>query len=227
VGDLQSNLVSSLNLLRACCELNVGRVIFLSSGGTVYGIPQVHPTPEDHPTQPISAYGVTKLMVEKYLQMYRHLHGLEYTILRPSVPYGPRQNPLRHQGVVTVFIYNLLMGKPVTIFGDGETVRDFFYIEDLTSALLAAKDVAFDPAQAVFNLGGGQPYTLNQLVRILESVLGVTPRVEHLPPRNFDVPRLLLDTGRARARLNWAPRVSLEEGIRHTAAWMRQWMGRP
>lgn len=222
VADVQTNLVASINLLSACQDTGVKRVIYLSSGGTVYGLPKHIPIPEDHPTNPINAYGITKLTVEKYLHMFHHLYGLEYTILRPSVPYGPRQNPFHHQGVVTVFIYKALTQEPVTIFGDGEVVRDYFYIGDLTRALETSKDLVFDPSNNTFNLGGMQPHSLNELVKKIESALDKKMLVNHEPARKFDVPHILLDTSLAQASLNWKPAVSLEEGIQRTADWLQK-----
>ena len=224
VGDVEVNLIPTIALLNTCLEARIKRVIFMSSGGTVYGMPEELPISESHPTNPINAYGITKLMVEKYLQMFHHLHGMEYVILRPSVPYGPRQNPFHRQGVVPIFINKALMGEPITIFGDGEVIRDFFYIDDLTRALVASKDIGFDPQSVTFNLGGMVPYSLNSLVEKIESVLGVRMEKRYEPPRKFDVPQLLLDTSLARARLDWQPTVPLETGIRHTAEWMKKWI---
>jgi UDP-glucose 4-epimerase len=224
VADIQTNLVASINLLNACRDTGVKRVVYLSSGGTVYGLPKRIPLPEDHPTDPINAYGITKLMVEKYLRMFHHLYGLEYTILRPSVPYGPRQNPFHHQGVVAVFIYKALKKEQVTIFGDGKVVRDYFYIEDLTRALVASKDIAFDPIKNTFNLGGVQPYSLNDLVAKIESVLGIKMLMKYELARKFDVPHILLDTSSAQAHLNWKPVVSLDDGIQRTADWLQNWI---
>ena len=222
VADVQTNLVASINLLSACQDTGVKRVIYLSSGGTVYGLPKHIPIPENHPTNPINAYGITTLTVEKYLHMFHHLYGLEYTILRPSVPYGPRQNPFHHQGVVTVFIYKALIQEPITIFGDGEVVRDYFYIGDLTRALETSKDLVFDPSNNTFNLGGMQPHSLNELVKKIESALDKKMLVNHEPARKFDVPHILLDTSLAQASLNWKPAVSLEEGIQRTADWLQK-----
>jgi UDP-glucose 4-epimerase len=221
-ADVQTNLVASINLLSACQDTGVKRAIYLSSGGTIYGLPKHIPIPEDHPTNPINAYGITKLTVEKYLHMFHHLYGLEYTILRPSVPYGPRQNPFHHQGVVTVFIYKALTQEPVTIFGDGEVVRDYFYIGDLTRALETSKDLVFDSSNNTFNLGGMQPHSLNELVTKIETALGKKMLVNHEPARKFDVPHILLDTSLAQAFLSWKPAVSLEEGIQRTADWLQK-----
>jgi UDP-glucose 4-epimerase len=224
VADIEANIVTTLNLLNACKETGVKRVIFISSGGTVYGIPQSSPIVEDHPTNPINAYGISKLMVEKYLKMFHHLYGLEYVILRPSVPYGPRQNPFRNQGVVTVFLYNALTQKPVTIWGDGEVTRDFFYIQDLTRALLSAKDIPFVAGQNIFNLGGNRPYTLNELIGMINKTLNIEMKVNHEGARKFDVSKLILNTQAAKEKLNWLPSISLDEGIVLTAEWLRKWI---
>ena len=131
-ADVQANLVLTIHLIEACRAARVGRLVFTSSGGTVYGRTQTAPIPEDHQTNPITAYGVSKLAVEKYLQMFHHLYGLDFAIFRPSVPYGPYQNPLARQGAVAVFLYRVAKGLPLTIWGDGSVTRDYFYISDQT-----------------------------------------------------------------------------------------------
>lgn len=223
VRDIEVNLLPSVGLLEACREAGVRRVVFISSGGTVYGIPKALPIAEDHPKDPISAYGITKLAVEKYLHMYSHLYGVQSVILRPSVAYGPRQNPRRRQGAVTVFIYRALRDEPITIWGDGETTRDYLYVEDMTSALIAATQLPLS-SQAVFNLAGLNAYTLNEVVRAIEETLAMRVRVRREPPRSFDVPRLRLDIRAASDELKWEPHTDLPEGIRRTAAWLKRWM---
>ena len=223
IADIEQNLSSTVNLLSACLKAGVKRVVFLSSGGTVYGIPENLPIREDHPTNPISAYGITKLAAEKYVQMYHHLQELEYTILRPSVPYGPGQNPYRRQGAVSVFIYRALQGKPIHIWGDGETLRDYFYVKDLVGALMKVVD-APGSINTIFNLGGARAYTLNQVVTLIEENLNIRVRVIHETGRKFDVSRLQLDTSNAAEKLNWKPTTSLGEGILLTSEWIRRWM---
>jgi UDP-glucose 4-epimerase len=214
-ADIEHNLIPSVNLLEACLEAGVKQFIYLSSGGTVYGIPETLPIGEDHPTRPISAYGISKLTVEKYAQMYSYLHDMNYVIFRPSVPYGPYQNPRRRQGAVSVFIYHALRGEPVTIWGDGEAQRDYFYVDDLTRALLSALD---SPAalNAAINLGGTEA-----LVAIIEQTLKVKIQVRYEAARNFDVPHLQLDIRTASEILHWRPQVSLSDGIARTAGWIK------
>lgn len=219
-ADIEQNLIPSVNLLEACLETGVKRFVYLSSGGTVYGIPETLSVREDHPTRPINAYGVTKLAVERYVQMYSYLHGLNYIIFRPSVPYGPYQNPHRRQGAVTVFIHHALRGEPVSIWGDGEVQRDYFYIDDMSKALLAVMDLSAT-VNAVINLGGKQVYTLKQLVKAVEQALKVKIQVHYEAGRKFDVPCLQLDTHAASELLHWQPEVSLADGIVRTAEWIK------
>jgi UDP-glucose 4-epimerase len=220
--DIETNLRPTVNVLEACREAKVKRVIYVSSGGTVYGVPRELPIKEEHPTNPISAYGITKLTAEKYVQMYSYLYGLEYIILRPSVPYGPRQNPHRRQGVISVFIYNALKKTPVTIWGDGDKiVRDYFYILDLIKALVFAKDKE-DTGKNIFNISGLECYSLNEIIHTIQSVLGVSLEVKYEPSRAFDVTRLHLDTHQATELLDWEPKIPIQEGILETAKWIEQ-----
>ena len=141
VYDVRSNLIDTLQLLEGCVQAGVRKVIFISSGGTVYGLPQTVPITEDHPTSPITSYGIVKLAVEKYLDLFQHLYGLDYTVLRVSNPYGPYQNPSGQQGAIAVFLHRLYTGQPITIWGDGRVVRDYLYVADLVEALVLAAEV--------------------------------------------------------------------------------------
>jgi UDP-glucose 4-epimerase len=224
VFDIQSNLIHTVRLLEVCVRSHVGRVVFFSSGGTVYGVPQSLPVDEEHPTNPICAHGIVKLAIEKYLHLFKHLYGLSYVILRPSNPYGQRQNPAGNQGAVSVFLGHIAQGLPITIWGDGEVTRDFFHITDLAEACLLA--ATSETISSVFNVGSGKGMSLNQLLKIIEPVVQRPFRVVQLPARPFDVSKVILDIRRARAELNWVPKVSLEEGIPDTWDWVRslQWL---
>lgn len=217
--DIKTNLQPSVRLLDECCRAGVQRVIFLSSAGTAYGLARYLPVDEQHPTDPISAYGITKLAVEKYLHLYHHLHGLDYIVFRPSVPYGPGQDPRRRQGAISVFLYRLARGTPVEIWGDGTVVRDYFYVDDLIAALLSAATVS-SPQERVFNLGGGQGYSLNELLEVIQRVTGRRPEVKYAPARPFDVPALVMNTSRAARYLGWTPHVELTEGVARTWRWI-------
>jgi UDP-glucose 4-epimerase len=219
-ADVQANLVPTIHLIEACRAVGVGRLVFTSSGGTVYGRTQTAPIPEDHPHNPVNAYGVSKLAVEKYLQMFRHLHGLDYAIFRPSVPYGPYQNPLARQGAVAVFLYRVAKGLPLTIWGDGSVSRDYFYISDLVEALILGGTKPLND-QRIFNLGGSQEVSLKWLISLVEETVGRQAEVEYQPARDFDAPRVLLDTSRAQAALGWQPKVLMKDGLAKTWEWMQ------
>ena len=217
--DIASNLEPSVRLVDECHHEGVERVVFLSSAGTAYGLAQYSPVDEKHPTDPISAYGITKLAVEKYLHLYHHLYGLDYVVLRPSVPYGPGQDPRKRQGAVGVFLYRLAKGRPIEIWGDGSIVRDYFYVDDLVAAIISAA-VSDTTHERVFNIGGGRGYSLNELLQVIEEVTGRRAKVEYGAGRRFDVPALVLDTSRAATYLNWTPQVKLAEGVARTWQWI-------
>ena len=129
--DVISNVVDTINMLEQCVKANVKRIVFISSGGTVYGETKEIPIKEDFPHNPICSYGITKLTIEKYLALYKHQYGLDYIVLRPSNPFGPFQNPFLRQGAVSVFLYNIINKIPIHIWGDGSIVRDYLYVQDL------------------------------------------------------------------------------------------------
>jgi UDP-glucose 4-epimerase len=217
--DLRTNLLGTVRFLQACVQADVGRVIFLSSGGTVYGIPTTTPVDEAQPTHPICSYGIVKLAIEKYLYLFEHLYGLSYGILRPSNPYGPRQNFMGKQGVVTVFLGRIAQGVPVTLWGDGTVVRDFFHVSDLARACLALAGA--DGPGRVFNVGSGQGLSLNALLDVIADVVRQPFEVQRSSGRPFDVPHLVLDVACAREALGWAPQVDLATGIADTWAWVQ------
>jgi UDP-glucose 4-epimerase len=222
VSDINDSLVPTVKLLEQCVKYGVKKVVFISTGGAIYGLPRRYPIPEDHPTEPISAYGITKLAAEKYLALFHRLHGLEYTILRPSVAYGEYQNLFGQQGAVAVFLGNILRGKPIDIWGDGNCiVRDFIYARDLARAcVLSARPGG---PTGIYNLGGGVGISLLDLVNAISEVVGKTHAIEvrKLPNRTFDVPSVLLDITKARDVLGWKPEVDLIAGIRRTWDWAR------
>lgn len=219
--DVRSNLVETIQLLEICVEAGVRKVVYASSGGTVYGPPRSIPITEEHPTEPISSYGVVKLAVEKYLGLFRHLHGLDYAALRISNPYGPYQDPERQQGAVGVFLNRLRLGEPITIWGDGGVVRDYLYISDLVDALVLAAER--ETSHRLFNVGSGHGASLKELLDLMGEAgaeVGKRPEVEYLPGRPLDVPVNVLDVSRARKELGWEPRTELADGIARTWEWL-------
>lgn len=218
VFDVQSNLVSTLRMLETMVDRGIGRIVFISSGGTVYGNPVYLPVDELHPTNPQVSYGITKLAIEKYLHLFEKIHGIKATILRVANPYGGRQRPETAQGAVSVFLHRALSQQPIEIWGDGSVTRDYIYIDDVAEAF--ARAVAYSGAKSVFNIGSGVGTQLNELVNIIEEVLGKPVERRYLPARPFDVPVSILSNALARDELQWTPRVSLRDGIARTAKWL-------
>lgn len=220
IYDVEANVVSTLRLLEEARHAGVRRILFISSGGTVYGRPLRVPIDEDHPTDPLCSYGIGKLAIEKYLGLWRHLHGLRSTTLRFSNPFGERQNPGANQGAVAVFLGRILAGLPLEIWGDGEVVRDYIYIKDAVRAFRAVLES--DPQGSVYNVGSGEGTTLNALIERIERVTGRPVRVERRPGRPLDVPVNVLDTGRLRAATGWRPEWGLDAGLERTWEWLRE-----
>lgn len=218
IYDVQTNLVATLQMLNAMVAKKVGKVVFISSGGTVYGSPKYLPIDESHPTEPQVSYGVTKLAIEKYLLLYQHLHGIKANILRVTNPYGERQRIETAQGAVGVFLSRALQDKPLEIWGDGSVTRDYIYVADVAEAF--AKAVMYDGQKSVFNISSGVGTSLNELIAVLERVTGKSITRNYSPGRPFDVLTSVLDNTLAQQELGWQPRTSLEEGVAKTSIWM-------
>ena len=220
VYDVESNIVGTLRLLDSAVRCGVRKIVFISSGGTIYGIPRQLPVEESHPTEPLVSYGICKLAIEKYLYLYHCLHGLEYAVLRVANPYGERQRVDTAQGAVAVFLSKALAGESIEIWGDGTVTRDYIYIEDVVDAFMLAMDHAGDPR--VFNIGSGEGRSLNELSLALDELLGRPVPRRYVAARKFDVPVSVLSVSRAREILGWRPRFSFHEGLRRTLEWMHR-----
>ncbi len=218
--DLAANVLPTLRLLDLCRAAGVRKVVFASSGGTVYGVPRQVPTPESAPTEPITAYGMHKLTIEHYLGLYRRLHGLDYQVLRIANPYGRGQSPFRRQGVVAATLHRALSGQPVELWGAGEVTRDFIHVDDVARAFVAAACYAGE--HRVMNVGSGQGRSLDQLFLDVARTLG-RPQIEVVrrPGRRADVPVSVLDTTLIRRETGWRPRVAFADGLAGTADWIR------
>ena len=222
--DVQSNLLRTLEMLDMLVKAGCRRVVFVSSGGTVYGVPSRMPIAEDHPTDPLCSYGIVKLAIEKYLELYRQLHGLEYRVLRVSNPYGERQRLGGGQGAATIFLDKASRRENIEIWGNGSVVRDYLHVSDVARAMVLA--AAHDGAHRVFNIGSGQGVSLNELMDTIEGLLRRPVARTYAEGRRFDVPVSVLDVSRAAAELEWVPRISLAEGLQRTLRWLSQSDGR-
>jgi UDP-glucose 4-epimerase len=221
--DLQTNVLAGLHFLDSLVRLTKPpRVIFVSTGGAIYGPPDYLPVDEIHPTRPLNAYGIGKLTFERYLDLYQRLHGLDFLVFRPGNPYGEGQDPSGAQGAIAVFLGCLLVGKTISIWGDGEVIRDYLYIGDLVDALV--KGVEYRPGldeARIFNIGSGQGKSLNQLIASLATVTGRKPHVVYQAARKADTSAVVLDIALVSRCLNWRPATSLEYGLSATWEWLQ------
>ena len=218
--DVSSNLLATLNLLEQLRARRNTTLVFVSSGGTVYGRPQHTPIAETHPTEPTCSYGIVKLAIEKYLALYRLLHGLDYRVLRLANPYGPGQEANRAQGVVGTFLSRVVQDQPIEVWGDGSVVRDYLYISDTISALLQV--AVYKGEERIFNIGSGGGHSIREIISAIEEVTGKTAQVRYTAARKFDVPVSVLDIKRAQNELGWQPGVHLNEGLRLTYARIKE-----
>ena len=216
--ELVANVIFSANLLDACVRCNVKKVVFLSSGGAVYGKEVDCPLKEKTATNPISSYGVQKISIEKLLYLYRYLYGLDYRIIRLANPYGPYQRPNGIQGAVTTFTYKALKGEEIVVYGDGSVVRDFIYIDDAIRGII--KIVDGENKHHTFNLGCGYGTSIKQLINIISSTLNVELKVTYKEARKVDVPVNYLDISRYEKYYGALNPISLQEGIMRTAQFM-------
>ncbi|MBW6521003.1 MAG: NAD-dependent epimerase/dehydratase family protein [Desulfoarculaceae bacterium] len=223
IYDVQSNIVATLQLLNAMVAQQVRKIVFISSGGTVYGNPIYLPIDENHPTEPRVSYGITKLAIEKYLLMFQQLYGIKANILRVANPFGERQRVETAQGAVGVFLSKAIQNQPLEIWGDGSVTRDYLYISDVAEAFSRAVD--YEGPKSVFNISSGVGTSLNELIGMIERVLGREVVRNYRPGRPFDVPVSILDNSLARKELGWQLQVGLEEGIARTASWMSRVLG--
>jgi UDP-glucose 4-epimerase len=221
--DASINIDGLLNLLEAARAGGVGRFLFVSSGGVVYGEPEVRPTPETAPKLPESPYGVTKLTGEQYLYYYQRVHGLEYRALRYSNVYGPRQDPHGEAGVVAIFSTRLINGAPLTIFGDGEQTRDYVFVGDVVAANLALTRAELPKAASLdacaFNVGTGRETSVNLLADTLKQVSGRSVETHHADARHGELRHSSLDASKLRS-LGWAPATTLQSGLAATFEWI-------
>ena len=216
IDDVEMNVIGTLRLLDAMREAGVKRIIYASSGGTVYGLPIAIPIKEDHPTQPEVSYGITKLMVEKYLFLYNHLHEIEHLILRIANPYGVGQRIETAQGAVAAFLHKAINKTPIEIWGDGSVVRDYLHVADVADAF--AKALIYRGDERIFNIGTGVGTSLNELVSSIEEAVGYSVERRHLASRKFDVPVNILDNSLSRTEQNWSPKIPLLQGLSMTLA---------
>jgi len=215
--DINSNLIGTIRLLDMMLQYGINKIVFFSSGGTVYGEINEMKAHENHPTNPISSHGIIKLCIEKYLLLYSRLRNLEYLILRASNPYGEYHKSVK-QGFINVVIKKILQNEKIVIWGDGTIVRDFIYVKDLGKivALLLGKNIF----NQIINIGTGKGYSVNQ---VLEYIAENQPHleIEYETSRKYDVQRIILDTDRLNS-IEKFDFTDLKEGINRTYQWYKK-----
>jgi len=218
--DADINIIGGLNVINACRIYNVEKIIFASSGGTVYGEQKYFPADEKHPTHPISPYGAAKLATENYLYYFYNAYGLKYISLRYANIYGPRQDPYGEAGVVAIFSSKMIEGKSAVINGDGLQTRDYVYVGDAVDANLRAIESGF---VGPLNIGTGRETTVVRLFNILKKVSGKASIEEaHGPSREGEQRRSQLSSELAGKMLGWQSKVSIEEGLKLTYHWFKK-----
>jgi len=221
--DARVNILGFINLLQACKDSGVKKVIFASSGGAVYGEQDVFPAAEDHPTRPASPYGVSKRSGELYLSYYQQVFGLPYIALRYANVYGPRQSAKGEAGVVAIFLSLLLTGKIPVINGDGGQTRDYVYVGDVVAANVAALESSYI---GPINIGTGIETDVVSIFQHLRRAVGGAIDAQHGPAKSGEQRRSCLDTRRAAEVLGWRPQMTLADGLQRTAAYYRETTGR-
>ena len=226
VFDAQHNIIGSIRLIQCCVEYGVKKVIYASSGGTVYGEPICLPADEAHPIAPISPYGISKHTVEHYLFLASANAGLNYTVLRYANIYGPGQHPHGGAGVVAIFAESMLKGKPPTIFGDGSSTRDYLFISDAVAANLLALSGG---DREIYHVSNGKQVSLNELFCRLKGIIGSITGHEaifemspvYAEPRLGEIHRIALSPEKIQRDLGWTPQIPLQEGLEQTVPYCR------
>ena len=216
VEDAEINVLPHISFVQSCLLSRVSRIIFVSSGGTIYGAPHRLPLAEDHPTKPLVSYGVSKLTVEHYLRMLTRNSAVDHVILRVSNPYGPGQTLRKGQGLIASILERHAAGLPLVIYGDGKAQRDYLFIEDLCQAMIAALDAP--PMHETFNIGTGVGRSTLEVIEEVEAALGSKLEIEFASERLTDARSNVLDCRKATRLLDWTARTPFSEGIRRTVA---------
>lgn len=217
--DARVNILGPLGLLELAVKYKVRKFLYASTGGASYGQVNRVPVEETHPAAPICHYGVSKLTLERYLFLYEHLYGLDYTVMRYPNVYGPRQNPFGEAGVVAIFAHQMLRGDRPTIFGDGSKTRDYVFIGDIVRANRAFLEKG---SGQVLNLGWGRPVSDRRIFELVRAAVGYYGEPKFAPVRPGEVAHIALDARRAHQIAGWSPQVPLEDGIVQTVEFIRQ-----
>lgn len=217
--EIKSNVVLTARILDACVRQNVKKVVFISSGGTVYGKEVNCPIKEDASTYPISSYGIQKISIEKLLYLYNYLYGLDYRVIRLANPYGPYQRPNGLLGAVTTFTYKAINNEQILVYGDGSVVRDFIYIDDAIKGILNIEKC--ESEYKTFNLGSGKGTSIKEVLADIKEALNIDLNITYKESRKVDVPKNYLDISRYEKTCGKLNPIELKEGIIKTAEFLK------
>lgn len=218
--DVSTNLSITINILRKCVKNNIKKLIFCSSGGTVYGNQSKMPISENILCQPISSYGLVKYNIEMYIKYFNYKYNLDYEILRLSNPYGIRQFPNGSQGVIPTFIENILNDREIKVFGNGSSIRDYIYIDDFVA--LSLKLLSKHQKNNILNIGSGEGTSISQLIKKIELLIGKKANIKLCQERNFDVSQIYLNIDKVHDIYGWKPRITLDDGLKKTLDWVKK-----
>jgi len=218
VADVNSNLIPTLNILNLMHRLGIPKIVYFSSGGAVYGNAEENLIGENVPLNPISSYGIVKLTIEHYIRLYNRLYNLNYLIVRPSNPYGPRQGHFIAQGVISTFLRKVAIGENLSVFGDGTATKDYIYIKDFVAILCGLIE---NNAEGVFNLGSGIGTSINAIIEKIALITGVDSEVTYTPQKSYDVSNFVLDISKSLNVIGTFNFTSIENGIGETWEWIK------
>ncbi len=218
IYDIESNIIGSVKMFQCAVKNNVKKIIFPSSGGTIYGEKASFPCRETDSVNPVNPYAISKLTIEKYLHYFNYAYGIDYTIFRYSNPYGERQNPFGKQGVIPIFLNKIKHGEKPLIYGDGSMIRDYIHIKDAVDATIAVLEKK--TKEKVFNVGSGEGTSLNQLIKIMSVVVGQKVIPDYIENSAAYIPKIVLDISRIQKETGWKPTTDIQEGIRRTWQWI-------
>lgn len=210
--DIEENMIGSVTLLQVCVDKKINKFIYISSGGVIYGNHGMKKVKEDARTVPINSHGIMKLSIENYLKVLNRLYNLNYIIIRPSNPYGRKNNDNKNQGIIDVFLKKVNNNEGLEIWGDGKIVRDFIYIEDLIALII--KTINPKIKNETFNAGSGIGTSVNDILKMIKKITGKNINVKYLKKRNFDVAYNVLNIKKSETLLNWKPKNNLEKNMR-------------
>lgn len=217
VSDVNKNLLPILNVLNLCVKINIKQIVYFSSGGAVYGVPHSEKLSEDHPLHPISSYGIIKAASESYLTLYERLYGIKPLIVRPSNPYGPRQGHYLAQGVISTFLRKIRRKEDITVFGDGNSRKDYIYITDL---IHICYQLTCKQASGIYNIGVGYGTSINEIISIIKLIAPNDFIVNYLDKQAYDVDNFVLDISKTGSIIKNYTYKSLDEGLSNTWEWI-------